>query len=49
LYDLENDPEEQFDLADQYPDLVKKIEEVMTQEHEPSQNKKFKFSQLGDL
>lgn len=48
LYDLENDLAENNDLATQYPEIVKKIEEIMKQEHIPSSNDRFKFKELGD-
>jgi arylsulfatase len=49
LYDLETDLKEEIDLSNQYPEIVKKIENIMKQEHEPAANDKFKFKQLGDL
>jgi arylsulfatase A-like enzyme len=33
LYDLEADPGEQYDLAKQYPAIVKKLEEIMQEAH----------------
>ena len=48
LYNLEEDPEEQIDVSKQYPEMVSKIEEIMAQEHEPSDNDLFRFEQLGD-
>ena len=48
LYDLDNDIQEQNNLATQYPEVVEKIEAIMKQEHIPSTLEKFKFSQLGD-
>ena len=48
LYDLNNDIQEQNNLATQYPEVVEKIEVIMKQEHIPSSLDKFKFSQLGD-
>ena len=48
LYDLNNDIQEQNNLATQYPEVVEKIEAIMKQEHIPSSLEKFKFSQLGD-
>ena len=48
LYDLDNDIQEQNNLATQYPEVVEKIEVIMKQEHIPSSQDKFKFSQLGD-
>ncbi len=36
LYDLKNDVSETRDVAAQHPDLVKRIEAIMTREHQPS-------------
>ena len=49
LYDLEKDIAETNDVADQYPEIVKRIEQIMKDEHEPSKNENFKFANLGDL
>jgi len=49
LYDLESDVEEKMDVSSEYPEIVRRIEEVMKQEHEPAANDKFKFEQLGDI
>jgi len=48
LYDIETDLLEQNNLAAQHPDIIKRISEIMVQEHEPSKNERFKFKQLGD-
>jgi len=48
LYDLDNDLSETNDVADQHPKIVQRIEQLMIQEHEPAQSKKFKIKQLGD-
>jgi len=48
LYDLDHDILELNDVSDRYPEIVKRIEEIMIQEHEPSENDRFKFVQLGD-
>ncbi len=36
LYDLKSDPAEKHDLAAAHPDIVKKIEGIMTEQHTPS-------------
>lgn len=41
LYDLEKDPTEKNNLAEQYPDIVKKIKQVMMEQHK--ENKDFPF------
>jgi arylsulfatase len=48
LYDLEKDIEEKIDVADRYPEVVERIKDIMKQEHESSDNERFKFKQLGD-
>lgn len=48
LYNIESDVLEQNNLAASHPDIVKQIADIMIQEHEPSENKHFKFKQLGD-
>lgn len=48
LYDLETDIEETSDVAEQHPEVVKKIEAIMLQEHTTAKNKKFRFEALGD-
>ena len=48
LYNLENDLVEQNNLAIQHPDIIERITKIMIQEHEPSENNRFKFKQLGD-
>jgi arylsulfatase len=48
LYNLDVDIEEQNNISEQHPDIVKKIEEIMLKEHEPAENIKFRIKQLGD-
>jgi arylsulfatase A-like enzyme len=48
LYNLEIDIQELNDVAAQYPEIVKKIEEIFLKEHTPAENDRFKFKQLGD-
>lgn len=48
LYDLSTDTLESHDVAAEHPEIVKKIEAIMVQEHSPSSNERFKFKELGD-
>ena len=48
LFNLEDDPKEQHNLADQHPEIVRQIEEIMRQEHEIPDNDRFKMKELGD-
>ena len=48
LYNLKEDLQEQNNVADQYPEIVTKIEEIMKQEHTVPEIDRFKIEQLGD-
>lgn len=41
LYDLEKDPREEHDLAAQYPDIVRRMEAIMLNEHHTPEVSKF--------
>ncbi len=49
LFDLENDPREQNDIAAQHPEIVKKIEEIMVEQHTTPEIDRFKMKELGDI
>jgi len=48
LFNLENDIQEQIDLAAEYPEIVNEIEEIFEREHTPSEIERFKFDVLND-
>ncbi|NVK52795.1 MAG: arylsulfatase [Flavobacteriaceae bacterium] len=48
LYNLDEDLKEQHNVAQKYPEIVKKMAQIMKQEHSPATNKRFQFTQLGD-
>ncbi len=48
LYNLSEDAGETKDVAEQYPEIVQKMEIVFDQEHTPSEVEKFRMAQLGD-
>jgi arylsulfatase len=48
LYDLSSDIKETRNVAAENPDIVKKIERIMNEEHEPSEVERFKFEILED-
>ena len=48
LFDLEADEQEQLNLADEYPEIVNRMEEIMIQARYPSEIERFKIKQLGD-
>ncbi|MFZ1290081.1 MAG: arylsulfatase [Melioribacteraceae bacterium] len=48
LYDLNNDIKEEKNIADQNPEIVTRIEEIMKSEHTIPELQKFKMEALGD-
>ncbi len=48
LYDLEKDIREENDIADQYPQIVVQIEDIMRREHAQAEVEQFRMTQLGD-
>jgi arylsulfatase len=48
LYNLERDIRETVDVANNHPGVVKKVEEVMQEAHEPAALERFRMPQLGD-
>lgn len=49
LYDLSADIQEQQNVAVQHPDIIKRMEVIMKEEHTVSGVKKFQFAALGDM
>ena len=47
LYDLENDPKEQTDVAAQHPDIAQHIKTIMTQAHQPNKDWPLLASELA--
>lgn len=47
LYDLEKDITEDFNVADKYPEIVKKMEEIMKTEHQKPEISKFDLFRLN--
>ncbi len=48
LYNLENDLTEQKNIADQHPDVIHKMEEILIKEHIPAKLERFRMKELGD-
>ena len=48
LYNLEVDPAEQYDLADDYPEVVTEIQNIMADAHKPPEVERFKMKEIGD-
>ncbi len=48
LYNLENDIQEQNNIAESHPEIIKQMEEIMIREHTASTVDRFKMKQLGD-
>ncbi len=49
LYNLQNDPTEQHNVASENPEIIKRIAELMKQEHTSALLDRFKIEQLGDV
>lgn len=49
LYDLQNDPQEQNNVAAEHPDVVEQIKSIMTTAHRPAELDRFKMEELGDV
>lgn len=49
LYNIVEDIQELNDVAAEYPDLIKQMEEIMIKEHIPAPSDRFKMKQLGDI
>lgn len=48
LYNLEEDIQEQTNIAAQHPEIVKQMEAIMVKEHVPAESKRFHIKELGD-
>jgi arylsulfatase len=48
LYDLENDPQEQVNLASSNVDIISRMEEIFSKEHSKSVLERFQMPALGD-
>ncbi len=48
LYDLKSDPLENNDIANQCPDIITKVSQILQEEHTISWNNRWRFTQLGD-
>lgn len=49
LFNLEDDPREQNNVAGQYPDIVSQIEKIMVEQHTTPEVETFKIKGLDDL
>ena len=49
LYNLETDIQEQHNVTDQHPELIKQMEMIMKKEHTSAEIDRFKMKALGDL
>ena len=49
LYNLDEDLKEQNNVAEQYPDIIRQMEEIMKKEHTPATVERFKMEALGDV
>lgn len=48
LYNLEEDIQEQNNIAENHPGIVKQIEEIMVKEHVTAVSERFRMKELGD-
>ena len=48
LYDLDNDPTEMTDISSKHPEVIEKVEEIVSREHTVSLYEPFKFRVLGE-
>ena len=48
LYNLENDIQEQNDIASDHPKVVEKIASIFKSEHRPAETERFRMAALGD-
>jgi arylsulfatase len=48
LYNLDQDPLEEYDVTEQHPDIITKIETIMAEARTPPTIERFKFKELGD-
>jgi len=48
LYDLENDIQEQNNIAAEHPEVIAKIESIFKSEHRPAETERFRMAALGD-
>jgi arylsulfatase len=48
LYDLENDPGETTDISSGHPDVMRKVQEIILKEHQPSGNPRWRFKLLDN-
>ena len=46
LYNLDQDPQEQQDLADQHPEIVRQMEQIMKTEHTTAELEVFRMEAL---
>ena len=48
LYDLNNDIQEQHNVADQHPEIIRQMEQIMKKEHKTPEFAGFRMKALGD-
>ena len=48
LFNLETDLKELTDISARYPEIVKKMEDIMVREHAPAKQDIFKMKAIGD-
>ncbi len=48
LYDLDQDVQEQTDVATEHPDIIARMLKILDEQHESSENPKFRIAALGE-
>lgn len=48
LYDLEKDPQETKDIAAEHPEIIKRANDIIRQEHRPSGNPRWRIPLIGE-
>jgi arylsulfatase len=48
LFNLADDIQEQNNVADEYPEIVKQMKEIMEREHVPAEIERFRMAAIGD-
>lgn len=48
IFDIESDPEERTDISTSHPELIKKLNDIVSMEHTVSQNEMWRYKVLGD-
>jgi len=48
LYNLQEDPQEQNNVADEHPEVIDKAKSIFAREHTPAEIERFRMAALAD-